>query len=66
MKHLTPFTLFFFKDIDKAVDLFIGIALLILWSLFLMFASFSYIQHKENEKLKEERKVLLSKLGRTA
>jgi hypothetical protein len=67
MKYLTPISpisIFFFKDIDKALDLFLGIALLILWALFLMFASFSYLQYKENEKLREEKRDLLGRLGR--
>jgi hypothetical protein len=64
IKYLTPVSLFFFKDIEKALDLFLGIALLVLWSLFLMFASLSYLQHKENEELKEERRDLLARLGR--
>ncbi|HSP86677.1 MAG TPA: hypothetical protein VLN45_00970 [Ignavibacteriaceae bacterium] len=64
IKYLTPVSLFFFKDIEKALDLFLGITLLLLWSLFLMFASFSYLQHKENEDLKEENRDLLTRLGR--
>jgi|GEM_PF-6002423 len=67
MRYLTPISpisLFFFKDIDKALDLFMGIFLLVLWAMFLMFASFSYLQHKENENLKEENRELLGRLGR--
>ena len=67
MKYLTPISpisIFFFRDIYTQIDLFIGILLLILWALTLMFISFSYLQHRENEKLKEELLDRDTRLGR--
>ena len=64
MKWLpAPILLYFLRD-GVPPDLFMGIAIVVVWSTCLMFISFSYQMYKDNEKLEEERTDLLKKLGR--